>query len=71
MTSKSFDEALDFLPNAVASNIPRTGRLWAGVQSFFVAIRDGLEAQHQYKLRTSRGIPSALAAKAAFDTIAK
>ncbi len=71
MTSKSFDDALDFLPNAGASNIPLTRRLWSGVQSFVVAIHDGLEAQHQYHLRTSRGIPPAVAAKAAFDAIAK
>lgn len=70
MTSKSYDQALDFLPVAPATtSVP--ARLLSGFKAFVAAISDGLEAQHQYKLRTSRGVSSAAAAKAVFDKLGK
>lgn len=65
MATQSYNSALDFLPE-VNSGDKRPSGLIAGFKAFVRAINDGLEAQHEYKVLTARGIPTAEAAQAAF-----
>lgn len=68
MATQSYDSALDFLPNAEAGNKQnRPVGLLETFKTFVRAINDGLKAQHDYKVMTSRGVPTAEAAKAAFS----
>lgn len=66
MATQSYDSALDFLPDAAPANKPRPAGLLESFKAFVGAINDGLEAQHEYKLLTAHGVPTAEAAKAAF-----
>ena len=70
MATRSYDSALDFLPDVAdvaAKTAPgRPSGLLGGLKAFFAAINDGLEAQYEYKILTARGMPTADAAQAAF-----
>lgn len=67
MATRSYDSALDFLPDVAAKTAPgRPSGLVGSLKAFFAAIDDGLEAQHAYKVLTARGMPTADAAQAAF-----
>lgn len=65
MATQSYDSALDFLPEAHSGD-KRPSGLIAGFKTFVRAINDGLAAQHEYKVLTARGVPTAEAAQAAF-----
>ena len=66
MATQSYNSALDFLPEAGSGDKRRPSGLIAGFKTFVRAINDGLKAQHEYKVLTARGMPTAKAAKAAF-----
>ncbi|MEQ1711514.1 MAG: hypothetical protein ABL908_08930 [Hyphomicrobium sp.] len=66
MATQSYDSALDFLPDVEAPKPRRPSGLIESFKAFVRAINDGLKAQHEYKVLTSRGVPSADAAQAAF-----
>ena len=66
MATQPYHSALDVLPDAAPAHKPRPAGLIEGVKAFVGAINDGLEAQHEYKLLTAHGVPTAEAAKAAF-----
>lgn len=66
MATPSYNSALDFLPDANSGDKRRPSGLISGFLAFVRAINDGLKAQHEYKVLTARGMPTAKAAKAAF-----
>jgi hypothetical protein len=67
MATQSYDSALDFLPEAEKTKTGGPKGIVGAIKAFFAAINDGLEAQHEYKTLTSRGMPTAKAAQAAFS----
>ena len=66
MATQSYDSALDFVPEADKTRTGRPIGLVETIKAFVRAINDGLEAQHEYKVLTARGMPTAEAAQAAF-----
>lgn len=66
MKTKTYNSALNFLPEAKPVKTGRPEGLVATLRKFFAAIDAGLEAQQAYKKHTAHGMPSAAAAAAAF-----
>lgn len=63
MANQSYDNALDFLPQSEPDRKGRLATALGTLKSIFTAMGDGLEAQRQYKLLTSRGMQPAVAAE--------
>lgn len=63
---RSFDEALDFYPEAKAKLGARFGGFGQVVGAFFAAISEGHAAASRYHQLTSRGVPHDKAASKVF-----
>lgn len=61
MSTKAFDSALDFMPEAKPT---KTG-LVASIEAFFSAMAEGMEMARRYQILTDRGVAPAEAATAA------
>ena len=66
MSIKTFDSALDFVPDATRSH---NQGLWASIVMSFAAIREGITLAAEYKDLTNRGMASDTAARKVFDKI--
>lgn len=65
MSTKAFDQALDFMPEANASKTPQSARgFWA---SLFQALADGRSAEIEYRRQIARGVEPSRAIKSAFN----
>ncbi len=64
MSIKTFDSALDFVPEKKA---PSTA--WKSIVSGFDAIREGIALAGEYKELTNRGMASEAAARKVFEKI--
>lgn len=60
--TKSFDDALDFMPATTGGRGP-----FEKVRAFFNALGEGLEAQARYQHNVARGMRATDAARKAFD----
>ena len=63
---RSFDEALDFYPEAKAKLGKRFGGYWQGVRAVLAAISEGHAAASRYHELTSRGMSHEKAASKVF-----
>lgn len=65
MSTKAFDHALDFMPEAAATASRRTSpKFWA---TLFQALSDGRSAEAEYRRQIARGVEPQSAIKAAFN----
>ena len=69
MTVKTFDSALDFVPNQKKAE--RTGSPWSAIVIGFDAIREGIQLAGEYHELTNRGMASDAAARKVFNKIGK
>ncbi len=69
MSIKTFDSALDFVPEATKP--VRSSGILAGIVNGFSAIREGIDLAGEYKELTNRGMASDEAARKVFDKIGK
>ena len=65
MTIKTFDSALDFVPEAKV----RHSGVWHAISASFSAIREGIALAGEYKALTNRGMASDAAARKVFEKI--
>ncbi len=63
MSTKTYDQALDFMPTATTGGRGPLGT----ARQFFSAITEGFEAQARYQRNLSRGMGASEAAGKAFD----
>lgn len=63
---RSFDEALDFYPEAKAKLTTRFGGYWQGARLFFGALSEGHAAASRYHQLTSRGMSHEMAVSKVF-----
>lgn len=67
MSAKTFDSALDFVPEKKA----RSGGVLSAILGGLSAIREGIEVAGEYKALTNRGVASDVAARMVFEKIGK
>jgi hypothetical protein len=65
MSIKTFDSALDFVPEPKV----RTTGAWASIVAGFEAISEGISIAAEYKELTNRGMNSEAAARKVFEKI--
>ncbi len=64
---KTFDSALDFVPEKKV----RQFGAWGTIVASFQAVREGIDLAGEYKELTNRGMASEAAARRVFEKIAK
>ncbi|MGB3718477.1 MAG: hypothetical protein WBB38_02735 [Hyphomicrobiaceae bacterium] len=64
MSTKAINAALDFMP----SDVHRPRGVMDSVKSFFAAVRQGLDAAHEYNRLTARGVAPQKAVQIVFDS---
>lgn len=68
MSTKTYDSALDFMPER--KRVAQGGFL-RGILAGLAAIREGIDCAGEYKELTNRGMPSDAAARKVFDKIGR